>query len=291
MKNKSLEIIPDADVLIVCALAAEAGPIVKHYDLRHLASEYGFKLYGLSLKKQHKAIEQTSAINVLVSGVGKVNMAAALMWSQKFCTPKAFINHGIAGHGSIDIGESVLVNKIFDEAKKKSYYPSIYFSWKEKTAQLKTVDMPSDEYLDDYAYDMEGSAFCDIVSRFVDTGNAHILKVISDNAEQNYQHVSRQSLQKNIEASLPLLNSLVEHFLIKEVEKKEGVKDIIKLMHEKWHITVAQDQQLKDVLLSIQVIEKNTGLIAPDWESFDHLKDFLQISKKWVINTKPNLTM
>ncbi len=288
--NKSLQTTKShVDVLVACALAAEARPIIEYYELQQITSKYGFKLYGLKPAKHQKIAETSMVVNVLVTGVGKINMAAALMWVQQLCMPRAFINHGIAGHDSADIGEIFLINKVFDEARGKSYYPSINFSWKGNAHQLKTVDTPSDEYHDGYVYDMEASAFCDIVGRFVGTESAHILKVISDNSKQSYQHVSKQSLKENIQASMPALDKLIENLLSAGFPESDNIQEVIRGMHEKWHITVAQEQQLRDVLLSTHVVEKNTGLKAPHWQTFEHLKEFLHASKQWVINTEPKL--
>lgn len=277
------------DVLIVCALMVEAKSIIEHYGLQHIVTEYGFKMYGLRPESKGRKVQTDVIISVLVAGVGKINMASSLMWAQIFCAPKTFINFGIAGHGSANIGDVFLIKKIIDESTRKTFYPSINFSWKTGATQLKTVDRASDEYLDGYAYDMEASSFYDTVTRFVSSESAQILKVISDNKDKSYQQILQPDLQEQIKASLTMVDALVQCLCVNKTVECDEVIEVITSMHERWHITVAQEQQLRETLLSMHVIEENTGLTAPKWESFSQVKPFLQESKKWLINIKPKL--
>ena len=277
------------EVLIVCALMPEAKPIIAEYKLHFECSEYGFKLYrgGRALKKTDLEMEHGD-IFLLVTGVAKVNMAAAMMWVRQYCQFESVINIGVAGHASLSIGDVVLINKVIDDDSGKAFYPSINFRWRGQQSALKTVSLPTDEYSVEYAFDMEASAFFEIANRCVTTDKIHILKVISDNADNPYQELTAQSLQADVVLLLDPLKALLNLVLSGDMPEYR-LADLFELMAEKWHLTATREIQLKEILYAIIVMEGNIGSKGPDWQSHRSVTTYLQDCREWLKNIKPKI--
>jgi len=246
-------------VLIVCALMPEAKPIIAEYKLHFECSEYGFKLYrgGRTLKKTDLEMEHGD-IFLLVTGVAKVNMAAAMMWVRQYCQFESVINIGVAGHASLSIGDVVLINKVIDDDSVE------------------------------YAFDMEASAFFEIANRCVTTDKIHILKVISDNADNPYQELTAQNLQAGVVLLLDPLKALLKLVLSADIPEYR-LTELLKVMTEKWHLTATREIQLKEILHAIIVMEGNTCNKGPDWQSYRSVTTYLQDCREWLKNIKPKI--
>ena len=99
---------------IVCALHCEAKPIVDYYKLSALPNCI-FPIYS------------NEQINVVVSGIGKVDTSAAMTYLfVKTLEHKnsAWLNYGIAGHKSAALGTWFNVNKISEVSSGLNWYPS-----------------------------------------------------------------------------------------------------------------------------------------------------------------------
>ena len=272
------------DILIVCALSVEAKVIIKHYKLQHISSEYGFKLYGSRNEKTH-------SIGVLVTGVGKLNMAMALMWSQQLNPANSFLNVGVVGHGSAEIGENFLVNKVVDDSKGLSSFPAINFSWKNGFTLLKTVDVPSKEYAEGYAYDMEASAFFYTANKFVSNDKTQSLKIVSDNAEFSHELISGKVVSEQIFSMLNQIEELVSILVDFDKRGEDLFLGELALMKARWHITSQQELQLTALYTSVLVMQGNTGEIAPQWRSFSLARDYIFAINKWLNSVSPKLTL
>ena len=74
-------------------------------------------------------------------------------------TPAAWLNIGIAGHGSQAVGTALLAHKVVDAASGKPFYPT-FAPPPCRTTLLRTVDRVQSP-AGDAAYDMEASGFCE----------------------------------------------------------------------------------------------------------------------------------
>ena len=217
-------------------------------------------------------------------------MAAAMMWSQRFCAAENYVNVGFAGHGLYAIGDTVLVNQVIENASKMSFYPNINFRWKGHFSALKTLDVPSDKYCSDYAFDMEASAFFDIAHRVLTNDKIQILKVISDNSEQPFTRMTKQSMQHCMKTLLSDLDMLLKSMLSSQKDMCRDEDCLIKEMRKRWHVTTARSMQLRDKYHAITVMEKNTGASGPDWKEFDNAASYLKHCRKWLQSVKPKLS-
>ena len=277
------------EVLIVSALLSEAKTIIAKYDLHFQRGQYGFKLYGEKSSQTEIYPAKSSKFCVLITGVGKVNMAAAMMWVRHFCHFQRVINIGLAGHGSLSIGNKVLINQIIDEASNQAFYPSINFRWRGQQCALKTLSAPSDEYSSKYAFDMEASAFFDIANRCLSNDKIHVLKVISDNPVEPYENLSKQTLQICFASILVSLTELLEIVVSKDKIEEFDALALIEVIKKQWHLTSTRKIQLKEMLNAIAVMEQNTGYKGPDWQSYNNAGSYLKDCKKWLQNIEPKI--
>jgi len=284
----SKEIGNSNEILVVCALLPEAKAILAEYDLHFQRGEYGFKLYGV--KSSHTRVNSniSGKIGVLITGVGKVNMAAAIMWVRQFCLFKRVINVGLAGHSVLPIGETVLINQIIEKSSNKAFYPSINFRWRGHQSALKTLSSPSDKYSSKYAFDMEASAFFDIANRCLSNDKIHVIKVISDNSANPYKVLSKLSLQTCYIALLTSLIELLEIVVCKDKAETDELT-LIEEIKEQWHLTATREIQLIEALNAITVMEENTGCRGPEWQSYNNAANYLKDCKKWLRNIEPKI--
>ena len=98
---------------LVVALAAEARPLLAPHRLQGV-NGHPYRIC---------AGEQT---HLIVSGIGKVAAAAATAYLRALIgdTPAAWLNIGIAGHGSQAVGTPLLAHKVVDAASGKPFYPT-----------------------------------------------------------------------------------------------------------------------------------------------------------------------
>ena len=135
--------------------------------------------------------------HLIVSGIGKVAAAAATAYLRALIgdTPAAWLNIGIAGHGSQAVGTALLAHKVVDATSGKSFYPTFTASPLCCTTLLHTVDL-AQPAASDAAYDMEASGFCEAAQRFATSERIHCLKIVSDNPQSPIRHLMRRKWRR-----------------------------------------------------------------------------------------------
>ncbi len=224
---------------IVTALPCEAKPLIQYYRLNGRQAENGFRIY------------ENEQIRLIIAGIGKSAAAAACGYLQAMTAKEKHIwlNLGIAGHASLDIGEGVIANKVIDAASAKQWYPAMPFKSPCKTVQLITVDQPESEYQGDFAYDMEASGFYVTACRFNSSELVHVFKVISDNHANPAQQVSAALAEEIISAQLDSVDALIQQLLkLNALLMPQQATPEIEQFQQHWHFTVSQQHQLNRLL-------------------------------------------
>lgn len=157
---------------LVVASSYEARPIIDHYQLKNISAGQAFS---------HYAGEE---LHLIISGIGKINAAAATAYLQALThneKPRAWLNVGIAGHGSLDLGDAFIAHSIMDTATARAHYPPLSLKLELPSSDLHTVDEPKTHYQPGCGYDMEASAFYSIATRTCTAELVHCYKIVSDN--------------------------------------------------------------------------------------------------------------
>lgn len=228
-------------LFIVCALACEAKPIISHFQLQLIENTSSFPLYA------------NSSIYLIVSGVGKVQTAAAMGYLLGLTgnpLHSAWLNVGIAGHASMALGSGILAHQIIDRASGRSYYPTFVIDRPVATASVWTVEQPEIHYEGTGVYDMEASAFWSVASRFTTAELIHCYKVISDNRQSGSSYLNKNQVTELISAHLNSIETFIKalqklNHSLACLELSEGE---ISPFLKQWHFTRTQQCQLKCLL-------------------------------------------
>ncbi|MEE8321559.1 MAG: hypothetical protein V3R68_06955 [Gammaproteobacteria bacterium] len=159
---------------LICALKCEGRPLIQ---------QYGLKQHG-NAGRMTTYVSNKNDLSLTITGTGKDNAAVGTGYAHdrfKARSQDAWLNIGIAGHASIDVGQAVLAHRIQDSGSDRVWYPQIVFEPPCRTAELLTLDTPYNNYADKL-YDMEAAGFYMAASRYAGTKLIHSLKIISDNA-------------------------------------------------------------------------------------------------------------
>ena len=226
---------------LVVALAAEARPLLAPHRLQGV-SGHPYRIC---------AGEQT---HLIVSGVGKVAAAAATAYLRALIgdAPAAWLNIGIAGHGSQAVGTALLAHKVVDIASGKLFYPTFTASPPCRTTLLHTVDRVQPA-TGDAAYDMEASGFCEAAQRFATSERVHCLKVVSDNPQSSYQELNAEKVETLIEAQLDMIAQVGEHLraLSQQLHALHADPPGLAELTARWQFTATQQHQLRGLLVAL----------------------------------------
>jgi adenosylhomocysteine nucleosidase len=159
---------------IICALRCEAEPLIEHFKLKSLVQKIPFPIYG------------EGSLFLAISGVGKLHAAAAVSYLYALTGERPFsgwINVGVGGHPTQEVGKGLLANQVIDQGSLRSFYPS--FTWRGvwESDRVYTVDSVEKKFLGTGIYEMEASGFCSSAFALANPECIQCYKVISDNLE------------------------------------------------------------------------------------------------------------
>ena len=239
---------------LVVALAAEARPLLASHRLQGV-SGHPYRIC---------AGEQT---HLIVSGIGKVAAAAATAYLRALIgdTPAAWLNIGIAGHGSQAVGTPLLAHKVVDAASGKPFYPTFTAPPPCRTTLLHTIDH-AQPAAGDAAYDMEASGFCEAAQRFATSERIHCLKIVSDNPQSPYQTLNAGKVEALIESQLDTVAQVGEHLrtLSQQLHALHADPPGLAELTARWQFTATQRHQLRDLLAHWQTLVPETPAVDDD---------------------------
>jgi adenosylhomocysteine nucleosidase len=158
------------NINLVAAFHAEARPIIEEAGLREISVHGGLRVY------------QGSNLHLVIGGSGKTATALAVGWLARY-TPDSsvWLNFGIAGHASLDLGDAFIAVDIFDKSLGRHWYPPQVIATDLSASVLTTVECPETSYSDAGGFDMEAGAFISCARRFNSAELVQSIKVVSDN--------------------------------------------------------------------------------------------------------------
>lgn len=225
---------------IFVALACEAKPLITHYALKKQTEHSIFEVY------------QREGLILVVSGVGKTSMAAAVAYTLALYAKSPLpvcLNIGIAGHRHAALGEVYAAHKITDQDSQKHYYPQLPFSHKFcPSLSLTTVSQVQQNYAEDTLYDMEASAFFETAGRFSSSELLVCLKIISDNTHAGTTQINSKQVSNWITAQLPTIDRVLQLTQHARTAIPEVAEQDFEHLTAHIHCTVNEKQQLKQLL-------------------------------------------
>lgn len=242
---------------LVVALATESRPLARHYGLVEDRSVTGFRVF------------RGDRAQLIVTGLGRVSCAAGvatLAATSARDRASAWLNIGIAGHASLDVGTGVHALSVHEAATGRSWYPTRVASLPGRGEALCTVDVPETGYPDSYVYEMEASAFCATALRYASSELVQVYKVISDNRANGVHTVDKHGIRDAMIDHLPRIGEMVEALrdLAGEVDAARPRLAELDELVKRWHFTATQQHQLRELLRRWEVLEGGRPLLDDD---------------------------
>ncbi len=207
-------------VVLACALMCEAKPIVEHFKLKKTC-DAPFSVFRGSSVLQVGSEPLEVEICVLIVGIGALNMAAGAGWlgGQISDKPQVWLNIGIAGHSRLDVGCGFIVAKSVDDMGARSHLPPQVAKRSAPLSEIISVNVPSGDYPETGALDMECFAFFQTVTKFTESECVQSYKVVSDNPENSMDHLNADVIYRLVkphtDAIVDYLSSMLQLLTLK----------------------------------------------------------------------------
>jgi hypothetical protein len=187
-------------IYVAVALAAEARPLVAHFQLE--------KADGL----QPLAVFRRSNMALIVAGVGKEAMAAAVDGLAAAAVAEdtpVWLNIGVAGHRDHEIGTAVLASRVVEEETEAVHPLSPPADLHLPLGEIRSVVHVETRFETPALYEMEAAAFCERTAALTSPELIQVLKIVSDNRASGTLCVSARQVQGLVEENLPKIDLLV----------------------------------------------------------------------------------
>ena len=242
MKNSSSNM-ASPQVIVAVALDCEARPLIDYYKLKRDHDVTAFKIYSCC----------NSEIILVVTGVGKVNSAAAMGFIFHYAGAGShftFINVGIAG-GDRAMGDCYLIDKISDHATGNCFFLHMVSDLAcLPTINLISYDQPQQLYSDQYLMDMEASGWVQTLLHMVNIEQIQLIKIVSDNGSQSIARINASHVVRLISEQLTAIDQVVNYS--RQLSRTEAshhcVSPYYALLCQKYHFSHYQANQLKELL-------------------------------------------
>lgn len=152
----------------------EAKPVIDFYRLKKSHEDNAFDLY------------RGDNMACIVSGIGKLASAAATAWiaaRHDSTASIAWINLGIAGAATDELGAIFALNQVIDADSDQRYYPAPGADSALPGCTCLTLSQASDDYRENTLFDMEASGYLYSALRFSSAELTQCIKIVSDNRD------------------------------------------------------------------------------------------------------------
>lgn len=192
------------NINLIVAHKLEATPLIRHFKLRALT------------QRPYQVFTNGQGLRLIISGMGVRNTVSAVKYISEYqsCEPylkEGWVNAGIAGHKTADLGICFLANKILHQETGEVYYPSLHMGIK-STEMLITVDKPERSYTQEAAYDMEAAGFFKSAAECSEIELISTVKVVSDNESNSIDAITEGLINDLMLETIDFLESVIDEF-------------------------------------------------------------------------------
>ncbi len=257
-----------AMINLVAAFIHEARPLIEHHRLFPLKGKHPYPLY------------ENDQFMLVLSGMGKLASAAATAYLQGLTLNRgavAWLNFGLAGHQSFEVGQGFIAHRILDQGSEQCYYPPRIFPFPCPTSDLITVEKPERRYEMPSGYDMEASGFFKTALRTSTLELIHSYKVVSDNPQHPIEVDTKASVIRLMSSRIEEMNAVLSILLkaVSDYRKTYASSDNLDRILEKWHFTATQQAQLTALLKRWQALHRKGPLSSLHLEDYSQARAFL----------------
>ena len=176
---------------------------------------------------------------------------------------EGWINAGIAGHRTADLGICFLANKILHQETGEVYYPSLHMGVK-STEMLITVDKPERLYTQEAAYDMEAAGFFKAAAECSEIELISTVKVVSDNESNSIDAITEGLINDLMVETIDFVE-----FVMCEIKERLNMLNKTLILEQDYmdltknlHFSVSQHHQFKRYCQRYHALGKETELDA-----------------------------
>ena len=266
----------------------EAEALIEILGLKHSAelSAQGFPFYT----------NDDATSRLVISGVGKINAAAATAWlggiSSNENGTAAWINFGICGALESETGIVFRAGRITDEATGKSWYPPAV--WKREkndfgVVEVITVDAPSSDYPPSgKVVEMEAAGFVPAALRFSTSELVQVIKVVSDNRSDGIETVNPKSIRELCHTAATEVVGWTKKVteLAAEFSNLTEHPELVKEVLNRFHFSETRKHQLNRLVRRALVLESETEVkkaIADSKSAKDCLADLERLCSRSLV--------
>jgi hypothetical protein len=251
----------------VVAFKGEAQALIDFYQLTKVEDAP----YPLFRNDQH---------SLVISGLGRDRAVSATTALHQVANKPSlgWINLGIAGHGSIEIGEAFIAGKITDDSSNDSFYPPQIFEHSFAVSCLQTCSKPCSNYQPDLGYDMEAHAFYRTACQFSIRELVQVIKIVSDNPDHDLNQVNPKEVHAMIETRLKEIDALVNQIdtASLSLQSDDDLCEIIQKIQSIHSFSVTHTHQLYDLLRQAKSIGVDLGEIEEIIARASNARDAMQ---------------
>lgn len=240
-------------LFVFAALSCEARPLIQHWHLQKHPRKHPFTIYASDERV------------IVITGLGKVAMAGAVGYTLSLfpdTQQPLLLNLGIAGHRQHSLGSVYLADKIIDAATEKKFYPQLPFSVPCPTGAVATQIKPHTDYVENFLYDMEASAFYEMAVKFSSSELIHCLKIISDNLQSPLENISEALVEDWCSQQLPTIDRLVTRLDRLRQPSRATTPELYEQLLGQFHFTATSAVKLKALLKRWHLLTANE---IPAW--------------------------
>ncbi|MBR1797123.1 MAG: hypothetical protein IJ757_03820 [Clostridiales bacterium] len=223
-------------------------------------------------------------LKVIVTGVGKTNMAFALGRTfPEGSTRRSLVNDIVINIGCCcakSLQGVYLINKITDQASSRDFYPDMLRVTGIKEAALITTDTLVTEPEEDVLYDMEASSFYETASRLLSPDRIITLKIVSDSG--NTDGITTSYITSLVNDHIDQIGEVIA-VLRSGMTEREDEADI-ELIYTMLHATEAMKVQLDELINYARLTDADINkLISEEINSICEDKELTKAQGKEVL--------
>ena len=192
---------PVSQTIFVTALPAEAKPVRRHFRLER------------DNRFRERPVYRRANLMLVISGTGRQAAWDTVRWCRTSGLAAAediWINLGIGGHQTHNLGQAVLADEVVESSTGKRWICNASHTPLWVTGRVVTLAAPEFDYRNGAVYDMEAAGFLEAVEQYGSLRHAYCLKVVSDNAIHGIDEINGQRVSRLLGDTLPALEHLLQ---------------------------------------------------------------------------------
>jgi hypothetical protein len=219
---------------IFCALEIEARIFIDTYHLKKTTQINHFKIFS------------SPELIVMITGIGAKNCQIAIgLFKGLFPAFQGnLINFGCAGHKKFPLG-SLFFSHIVENQSDSRFFLNPNHDLLIPFSKVKTVEQADHDYLEDTLKEMEAFYFIDAALLFFTIDQLHVLKIVSDNEQNPFKLLNKETLLKLCYTQKTVLQKTVT-FLTKS--QQDPALNLIETLKEQFHLTETKAHAIKRLL-------------------------------------------